>query len=80
MLNSQMMKTKQLDVDDDVGTSTIADLSVPSEDEEEECISNNVQEDAIDILFKLSLFHPNGKNRIKWVKHQNMDAMEQFYQ
>ena len=75
-----MMKTKQLDVDDDVGTSTIADLSVPSEDEEEECISNNVQEDAIDILFKLSLFHPNGKNRIKWVKHQNMDDMEQFYQ
>ena len=80
MLNSQMMKTKQLELDDDVGTSTIADLSVPSEDEEEECISNNVQEDAIDILFKLSLFHPNGKKLIRWVKHQNMDDMEQFYQ
>ena len=40
-LNSQMMK-KLFDVDDDVGTSTITDLSVPSEDEEEEVKSNNV--------------------------------------
>ena len=29
------------DVVDDVGTSAIPDLSVPSEDEEEEVISNN---------------------------------------
>ena len=43
-------ENKLFDVDDDVGTSTIPDLSVPSEDEEEEVISNNVWEHAIDIL------------------------------
>ena len=64
------------DVDDDVGTSTIADLAVPSEDEaEEEVKSNNVWEHAIDILFKFSPLHPNGKSLRKWVKHQNMDDM-----
>ena len=46
------------DVDDDVGTSTIADCSVPSEDEEEEVKSNNVWEHAIDIVFKLSPLPP----------------------
>ena len=46
-------ENKFYDVDDDVGTSTIPDLSVPSEDEEE-VISNNSWEHAIDILFKLS--------------------------
>ena len=35
-------ENKVFDVDDDVGTSTIADLSVPSEVEEEEVKSNNV--------------------------------------
>ena len=68
------------DVDDDVGTSTIADLLVPSEDEEEEVKSNNVWEHGIDILFKLSPLHPDGKSLRKLVKHQNMDGMEQFYQ
>ena len=68
------------DVDDDVGTSTIPDLSVPSEDDEEEVISNNIWEHAIDILFKLSPLHPDGKSLRKWVKHQNMDDMELFYQ
>ena len=34
----------------------------------------------IDILFKLSPLHPDGKSLRKWVKHQSMDAMEQFYQ
>ena len=68
------------DVDDDVGTSTIADLSVPSEVEEEEVKSNSVWEHAIDILFKLSPLHPDGKSLRKWVKHQNVDDMEQFYQ
>ena len=47
------------DVDDDVGTSTIPDLSLPSEDEEE-VISNNVWEHASDILFKLYPLHPDG--------------------
>ena len=46
-------ENKLFDVDDDVGTSTIPDLSVPSEDEEKEVKSNNVWEHAIDILFKL---------------------------
>ena len=64
------------DEDDDVGTPTIPDLSVPSEDDEEEVISNHVWEHAIDILFKL---HPDGKNLRKWVKHQNMDGMEMVY-
>ena len=35
-------ENKLFDVDDDVGTSTIPDLSVPSEDEEEEVSSNNL--------------------------------------
>ena len=46
------------DVDDDVGTSTISVVSVPSEDEEEEVSSVNVWEHAIDILFQLSPLHP----------------------
>ena len=40
---------KLFDVADDVGTSTIADLSVPSEDKQEEVKSNNVWDHAIDI-------------------------------
>ena len=73
-------ENKLFDVHDDVGTSTIADLSVPSEAEEGEVKSHNVWEHAIDILFKLSPLHPDGKSLRKWVKHQNMDDMEQFYQ
>ena len=68
------------DVDDDVGTSTIPDLSVPSEDEEEEVKSNNVWEHAIDILYEHSPIHPEGKCLRKWVNHQNMEDMESFYQ
>ena len=58
------------DEDDDVGTSTIPNLSLPSEDEEEEVKSNNVWEYAIDVLFKFSPLHPEGKCLRKWVKHQ----------
>ena len=47
--------TKLFDVDDDVGTSTIADLSVPSEDEEEEVKSNNVWN--IPLLSYLNFLH-----------------------
>ena len=68
------------DVDDAARTSAIADLSVPSEDEEEEVESNIVWEHAIDILFKLSPLHPDGKCLTKWAKHQNMDDMQQVYQ
>ena len=57
---------KLFGVDDDVGTSTIPDLSVPSEDEEE-VKSINVWEHAIDILFKLSPLHPDQKSLRKWV-------------
>ena len=73
-------ENKLFDVDDDVGTSNIPDLSIPSEDEEEDVISNNVWEHAIDTLFKLSPLHPDGKSLRKWVKYQNMDDMELFYQ
>ena len=73
-------ENKLFNEDDDVGTSTMPDLSVPSEDEEEEVISNNVWEHAIDILFKLSPHHPDGKSLRKWVKPQNMDDMQLFYQ
>ena len=41
---------KLFDEEDDIGTSTIPDLSLPSEDEEEEVKSNNVWEYAIDVL------------------------------
>ena len=66
-------ENKLFDADNDVGTSTIADLSVLSEDEEEEVNSNSIWEHAIDILFKLSPLHPDGKSLRKWVKHRNMD-------
>ena len=65
-------ENKLFDIDDDVGTSTIPDLSVPSEDEEE-VISNNIWEHAIGILFKLSPLHPdsrslkNGLNNKIWM-------------
>ena len=39
-----------------------------------------IWEYAIDTLFKLSPLHPGGKSLRKWVKHQNMDDMEMFYQ
>ena len=56
-------ENKLFNEDDDVGTSTIPDLSVTSEDEEEEeVISNNVWEHTIDILFTLSPLHPDGKS------------------
>ena len=73
-------ENKLFDGDDDVGTFTINCLSVPSEVEEKEVKSNNVCEHAIDILFKLSPLHPDGKTLRKWVKHQTIDDMKQFYQ
>ena len=72
-------ESKILDKEVDVGTSTIPDLSSPSEDEEEN-IKSNVWEYTIDVLFKLSPLHPEGKSLRKWVKYQDMETMEQFYQ
>ena len=42
-------ENKLFDEGDDVGTSTIPDLSLPSEDEEEEVKSNNACKYAIDV-------------------------------
>ena len=73
-------ENKMFDEEDDVGTSTIPDLLLPNEDEEEEVKSNNVWKYTIDVLFKLSPLHPEGKSLRKWVKYQAMETMEQFYQ
>ena len=55
-------ENKLFDEENDVGTSTIPNLSLPSEDEEEEVKSNNVWEYAIDVLFKLSPLHAEWKS------------------
>ena len=73
-------ENKLFDEEDDVGTFTTPNLSLPSEDEEEEVKSNNVWEYAIDVLFKLCPLHPEKKSLRKWVKYQDMENMEQFYQ
>ena len=71
-------ENKLFDEEDEVGTSTIPDLSLPSEDEEKEAKSSNDSEYTIDVLFKLSPLHPEGKSLRKWVKYQDMETMEQF--
>ena len=62
---------KLFHVDDDVGTSTIPDLSVPSEDEEEEVKSNNIWEHAIDMKSLLFILigkaSGNGSNIKTWM-------------
>ena len=64
-------ENKLFDEDDGVGTSTILDLSLPSEDEEEEVKSNDVWEYAI-ILFKClhsilkEKVSESGSNTKKW--------------
>ena len=73
-------KNKLFDEEDDAGTSTIPDLSLPSEDDDEEVKSKNIWEYAIDILFQLSPLHGEGKSLKKWVIYQDMDKMEQFFQ
>ena len=69
---------KLFDEEDDIGTSTIPDLSLPSEDDEEEVKFNTVWEYAINVLFQLSSLHPEGKSLRKWVIFQDMGTMEQF--
>ena len=73
-------ENKLFDEADDVGTSTIPDLSLPSEEEEEEVKTNNVWEYALDVPFKLSPLHSEGKCLRKRVKHQDIETMEQFFQ
>ena len=73
-------ENKLFDEGDDVGTFPIPDLSPSIEDEEEEVNSNNIWEYAIDVLFKLSPLHPEGKSLRRWVKYQDMETMEQFFQ
>ena len=73
-------ENKLFDEEDDVGNSIIPDISLPSEDEEEGSKSYNVWEYAIDVLFKLSPLCAEGKSLRKWVKYQEMETMEQFYQ
>ena len=68
-------ENKLFDEEDDVGTFTIPDLSLPSEDEEEEVKCNNVWEYPIDVLFKLSTLHPEEKRLRQWVKYQDMQTM-----
>ena len=65
-------ENKLFDIGDDVGISTIPDLSLPSEDEDEEVKCNNVWVYAIDILFKL--FHSILKENV------SVEDMESFYQ
>ena len=43
---------------------TIADLAVPSEEEEEEVKSKNILEHTIDIVFKLCPLHPDWTQKI----------------
>ena len=72
-------ENKLSDEDDDQATSSIPDLSMePKETKEPYHI--DVWDHAIDTLFKLSTFHPDGKSLHQWVHYQNMDTMEQFYQ
>ena len=50
------------DEEDDVGTSTISDLSLPNEDEEEGVQFNKVWEHTINVRFKLSPLMLKGKS------------------
>ena len=74
-------ENKLFDEEDDVGVSTIHDLSIAKEEcEEEEVTPTKVWDHAIDTLFKLSTAYVDGKSLRKWVQHEGMDTMEQFYE
>ena len=74
------VETPTIELPNDTETSTIPDLSLPSEDDEEVVKSNSVWEYAINVLFQLSPLHPEGKSLRKFVIFQDMDTMEQFFQ
>ena len=71
---------KLFDEEDDFGNSTIPDLSLPSEDEEDRNIPSSVWEYAINDLFQLFPHHAERKNLRNWVKFQPMKNMETFYE
>ena len=73
-------ENKLFDEDDDVGNSTIPDLSLPSEDDEEELKLNGVWEYALNDLFQLSHVHAEGNSLRNWVKFQGMNTIVQFYE
>ena len=66
-------ENKLIDEDDDVGTSSVPELSIASE--EEEIHHPNVWDHAIDALFKLSTIHSDGKSLRKWAQYQNIFPM-----
>ena len=69
-------ENKLFDEADGVGNSTIPDLSLPSEDEEEEHTINNVWEYAINDLFQLFTSHVEGKSLRSWVHSEQMESMK----
>ena len=72
-------ENKLYEEEDDKATSSIADLSTePKEAKEPSLIG--IWDHAIDSLFKLSTFHPDGKSLHQWAHFQTMDTKEQFYQ
>ena len=72
-------ENKLLDEDDELGTSTVPDLSVASEEEKEISLTT-VWDHAIDTLFKLSTIHPDGRSVKKLVQQQNIDSIEQVFE
>ena len=68
-------ENKLFDEEDDVGNSTIPDLSLPSEDEEEALKPDGVWEYAINDFFQLPPVHTEGKSLRCWVKFQHMDTI-----
>ena len=71
-------ENKLFDEEDDVGNSTIPDLSLPSEDEEEECNPNSVWKYAINDLFQLSPLHAEGKSMQNLVRFKVWRTWKHF--
>ena len=71
-------ENKLFDEDDDQATSSIAGLSTEPEEAKEPSL-NGIWDHAIDTLFKVSTFYPDGKSLHQLVHYQTMDTMEQFY-
>ena len=67
-------ENKLFDEADNVGNSTIPDLSLPSEVDEEEHTINNVWEYAVNDLFQLSTSHVEGKSLRSSIHSQQMEA------
>ena len=72
-------ENKLFDEADAQATSTIPDLSIGPEEEKDTSLTG-VWDQAMDTLFELSAFHPDGRSLKQWVHNQNMATMEQFFQ